>query len=176
MRRKTSAARHSDWPSQNHSSMKSILPIVACALFIGCSPPKRVSKATHIAQVQRAIVKAGGETNVVNESRTLFDRLSREDGSAPFYTLENRCFAGLSGMSNLGDVFYYEPESIHVRIHNSHFDTYFIDLINPDRPIPAGFERIAGNVGFIEPVGAANQSQPIRSETNRASPAAGSGG
>jgi hypothetical protein len=127
-------------------------------------------------QVQRAIFKAGGETNIVNESRTLFARLSHKNGSAPFYTLENRCFAGLPGITNLGDVFYFEPDCIHVRIHNSHFDTYFIDLLNPDRPIPAGFERIAGNVGFIEPVGAANRSQPVHSATNPASLEAGSGG
>lgn len=154
-------------------SMESALPILFFITVMGCSPPP--SKEAHITQVQHAIAKAGGETNILSESRTLFRRLSREDNSVPFYTADNRCFEGLSGITNLGDVFYYEPERIHIRIHNSHFDTYFIDLLNPDRPEPPGFERIAGNVGFIEPKGASNRSQRIRSETNRTSVPAGSG-
>jgi hypothetical protein len=157
--------------------MKSLLPIIACIFLVGCAPPP-VPKATHIKQVKQAIATAGGETNILNESRTLFMRLSLIKNPAPFYGPEDRSFQGLSGITNLGDVFWYsshEPDHIHIRIHNRHFDTYFIDLLNPDLPEPAGYVRIAGNVGFIEPDGPANRSQPIRPETNRASAAAGSG-
>ena len=134
----------------NHCSMKTLLVIVASMMLVGCGPPAPVPKAVHIQQVQRAITQAGGVTNIINESRTLFTRLSRQ---AALYTTDDRCFEGLSGLTNLGDVFDFEPlhpNSIHIRIHNSHFDTYFIDLLNPDLPEPPGFERIAGNVGFIE--------------------------
>ena len=89
---------------------------------------------------------------------------------------EDSCFDGLPGIQSLGDVFFYEPGHIRIRVHNSHRDTYFIYLLEPGQPQPTGFERIAGNVGFIEPDGAANRSQPAGSETNRTSRAAGSGG
>ena len=165
-----------------NGSMKTFSLIVLSMILVGCGPPPPVPKHTHIKQVQGAIAKAGGVTNIINESRTLFTRLSQKKNPAPFYGAEygaeDPCFHGLAGITNLGDVFHYasyEPDRIHIRIHNSHFDTYFIDLLNPDLPEPAGFERIAGNVGFIEPDGAANRGQPIRSETNRTSSAAGSG-
>ena len=165
-----------------NGSMKTFSLIVLSMMLVGCGPPPPVPKHTHIKQVQGAIAKAGGVTNIINESRTLFTRLSQKKNPAPFYGAEygteDPCFHGLSGITNLGDVFHYasyEPDRIHIRIHNSHFDTYFIDLLNPDLPEPAGFERIAGNVGFIEPDGAANRGQPIRSETNRTSSATGSG-
>jgi hypothetical protein len=111
-------------------------------------------KATHRKQVRQAIEKAGGETNILTESRTLFLRFKQMSNSAPFHTPQEKYFQGLPGITNLGDVFYFsiqEPDRIQIRIHNNHFDTYFIDLLNPDSPEPAGFERIAGNVGFIEP-------------------------
>ena len=158
--------------------MKSVLPIIACAMLMGCGPPPPVPKATHIKQVQQAIAKAGGETNILSESRTLFMRLAGSTNNSPFYMARDRRFEGLSGITNLGDVFQYkplEPDRVSIRVHNSHFDGYFIFLVNPDLPQPPGFERIAGNVGFIEPGGAANRSQPIRSGTNRTSAAAGSG-
>lgn len=131
--------------------MKGAALIVACLLLVGCGQPPPVPKATHIKQVQQAIVRAGGETNILTESRTLFTRLSQKKDPTPFYVPKDHCFEGLSGITNLGDVFWYSPseaDRIHIRIHNSHFDTYFIDLLNPDLPEPAGFERIAGNVGF----------------------------
>jgi hypothetical protein len=168
------------WPGlpEPGRSMKTLLTTVVGIMLIGCGPPPPVPKKTHIQQVQRAVAKAGGETNIANESRTLFTRLSQIKNPEPFYTTEDqRLFHDLLGITNLGDVFHYaayEPDRIHIRIHNSHFDTYFIDLLNPDRPEPKGFERIVGNIGFIEPNGAANGSQPIRSETNRTSSAAGS--
>jgi hypothetical protein len=166
-----------DGSSYNQGSMKTLLAIVASMVLVGCGPPPPVPKELHIQQVQRSIAQAGGVTNIINESRTLFRRLSEKKDAAPFYGAEDQCFQGLSGITNLGDVFHYasyEPDRIHIRIHNSHFDTYFIDLLNPDLPEPTGFERIAGNIGFIEPGGAANRSQPIRPETNSTPAAAGS--
>jgi hypothetical protein len=156
--------------------MKSALATFLCLGLLGCAPSP-VSKETHIKQVQHSIVKVGGESNILNESRTLFARLTGETNFVLDYMSDHRYFRGLSGVTNLGDVFQYEPhqpDRIRIRIHNSHFDTYFIALVNPELPQPAGFEQIAGNVGFIEPRGAANGSQPIRSETNRTSEAAGS--
>ena len=157
--------------------MKTFLAIVASMILLGCGPPPPVPKATHVQQVQRAIAQAG-VTNIVNESRTLFTRLSHDTNSPfPEYMADNPYFAGLSGLTNLGDVFTYapyEPDRISIRVHNSHFDTHFVALLNPDMPEPAGFERIAGNVGFIEPDGAANGSHPIRLKTNSTSSTAGS--
>jgi len=133
--------------------VKSILAMILCMILMGCAPSPG-SKETHIKQVQRESATAGGETNILNQSRILFMRLSGETNVVVFPVRErNRWFEGLSGITNLGDVFYYEPfesDRIRVRIHNSHFDTYFIYLVNPDLPRPASFERIVGNVGFIE--------------------------
>ncbi len=70
--------------------------------------------------------------------------------SMPGVGPEDNCFEGLSGIQSLGDVFYYEPGHVRIRIHNSHEDTYFIYLLDPGQPQPANFECIAGNVGFIE--------------------------
>jgi hypothetical protein len=148
--------------SYNHGSMKPLLAIVVSMMLVGCGPPPPVPKEAHIQQVKRAIAQAGGVTNIINESRTLFTRLSRK---AALYTTDDSCFEGLPGLTNLGDVFHFEPlqpDLIHIRIHNTHYDTYFIDLLNPDRPEPAGFERIAGNVGFIERGGAATAAPPHR--------------
>ena len=142
-----------DWPSHNHSSMKSVLPIIACVMLLGCGPPPPVPKETHIKHVQQAITKAGGETNILSESRTLFMRLASFTNNSPFYMAGHRRFEGLSGIRSLGDVFQYEPsepDRVSIRVHNSHFDGYFIFLVNPDLTQPPGFERIAGNVGFIE--------------------------
>jgi len=139
-------------------SVKNILGTIACIALVGCGPPPPVPKEMHVKQVRQAIARAGGETNILTESRTLFSRFEEMKGSGPFHSPEEKCFEGLSGITNLGDVFWYssnEPERIQIRIHNSHFDTYFIDLLNPDSPEPAGFEKIAGNVGFIE-------SKPVR--------------
>ena len=139
-------------------STKSVFAMVACIMLVGCTPSP-VSKETHIKQVQGAIAKAGGETNILNESRTLFARLSHETNFVLCSVKDDRYFEGLSAMTNLGDVLRYEPyepDRVSIRIHNSHFDTYFITLVNPDFPQPPGFERIGGNVGFIEQDGATN--------------------
>jgi hypothetical protein len=72
----------------------------------------------------------------------------------------SRWCQGFTGITNLGDVFEYDPwrrDRIEVRVHNSHDDTYWLVLLNPDTPEPAVFERIAGNVGFIDPVAEANR-------------------
>ncbi|HEU5124851.1 MAG TPA: hypothetical protein VFW05_12395 [Verrucomicrobiae bacterium] len=140
-------------------SMKGVVAIAVCLLLAGCGPPPPVAKETHIAQVQGAVSKAGGVTNILNESRILFSRLSGETNFVLDRMDDSRWVVGLSGITNLGDVLHYEPsqpDRIRIRIHNSHFDTYFIALQNPDRPEPAGFEKIAGNVGFIEQDGAGN--------------------
>src|SRR4051794_6083331 len=111
--------------------MRIVLSLLACVMLVGCSPPAPISKEQHIKQVLDSVVKAGGETNILKESRTLFLRLSKETNPPPFYTTDDKCFEGLSGITNLGDVYYYqayEPDHIEVRIHNSHFDTYFIHL------------------------------------------------
>ena len=149
-----------------------ILLAILCLTLTGCDHPS--SKAARIQQVRQEVAQAGGEAKILDESRILFARCSTQDCS-PFVTLDNPCFAGLAGITNLGDVFYYNPDHFAVRIHNSHFDTYFIALLNPESPEPSGFERIAGNVGFLEPGGAANRSQPPRPGTNRPSEPAGSG-
>lgn len=146
--------------------------------LMGCAPSP-ASKAEHKKGVLDAISKAGGESNVLNESRVLFARLSHQTNDVLWPVREREHFEGFSGITNLGDVFRYEPsqpDRVYIRVHNSHFDTYFILLVNPDLPQPPDFERIAGNVGFIEPGGAANRGQPVSSETNRTSPAAGHGG
>ncbi|HWW00882.1 MAG TPA: hypothetical protein VNZ64_14395 [Candidatus Acidoferrum sp.] len=158
--------------------MKSVVGLFICIVLVGCGPPPPVPKGTHVKQVQQAIARGGGATNILTESRALFARLSMETNYVLDEIAGSKWCDGLTGITNLGDVFHYDPSNpdyIRVRIHNSHFDTYFIDLLNPDLPEPAGFERIAGNVGFIEPGGAANRSQPVRPETNQPSAAAGSG-
>jgi hypothetical protein len=157
--------------------MKTLSAILAGMFLAGCGPPPPVPKATHVKQIQLKVAKAGGVTNIASESRTLFTRLNQKNDTAPFYTAGDECLRGLSSLTNLGDVFYFEPpDHVRIRIYNSHFDTYFIALLNPDLPEPAGFERVAGNVGFIEPHGPANRSQPVSPQTNRTSAAAGSGG
>ncbi len=150
--------------------MKWTFQIALCLILVGCEAPP--SKEAHVKQVQRAIVEAGGEAKILNESRILFPRCSAKVWSMPGVRREDRCFEGLPGIQSLGDVFYYEPGHVRIRVHNSHRDTYFIYLLNPEQPQPADFESIAGNVGFIKPKGVANGGQPIRSVTNRTSTAA----
>jgi hypothetical protein len=152
--------------------MKSVFAIPFCFILMGCSHPP--SNEAHIKQVQRAILKAGGEAQILTESQVLFPRCSAKIWSMPGVGREDSCLYGLPGIQSLGDVFYYEPGYVRIRVHNSHRDTYFICLLDPEQPQPASFERVAGNVGFIEPSGAANRSQPIRSETNQTLEAAGS--
>jgi len=133
--------------------MKTLFVIFAGMMLLGCGPPPPVPKATHVKQVQEAISRGGGETNILAESLTLFARLSTQTGYVFGYWNDNPWCDGLTGITKLGDVFHYNPSSprwIQVRIYNSHFDTYSIYLLNPDLPEPAGFERIAGNIGFIK--------------------------
>ena len=132
--------------------------ILTFLFAVGCAP-SLVPKEVHIGQVQEATFNGGGETSILNESRTLFMRLTGETKDPPFWNVRDRRMDGLSAISKLGDVFRYElsePDRVCIRVHNSHFDTYFIFLINPDLPWPAGFESIAGNVGFINKSAPAN--------------------
>jgi hypothetical protein len=129
--------------------MKTIFAILLCAATAGCSPSQ--SKEAQIKQVQQAIQKAGGEAEILKESAVLFPRCSAKKWSSPGVGADDRCFDGLPVIQSLGDVFYYESGHIRVRVHNSHRDTYFIYILDPQQPQPPNFERIAGNVGFIEP-------------------------
>lgn len=137
---------------------KAVLPVLLCLALFGCWP-RQSSKVARIRQVQRAIAVAGGETNILHESRLLFSRLSKH--TPLLLGPESSCFEGLRGITNLGDVYSYQhhtPDRVGVRVYNNHFDVFFIHILNPDRPEPAGFERIAGNVGFIVPPGAVKGS------------------
>ncbi|MDB6065445.1 MAG: hypothetical protein JWR26_1653 [Pedosphaera sp.] len=125
-----------------------LLPL--CLILMGCGGAP-ASKADHIKQVQQAIAQAGGEAKILAESRILFPRCLTKIWSMPGVGPEDYCFDGLPGIKSLGDVFYYESSQIRIRVHNSHQDTYFICLLDPDKPHPENFERITGNVGFIKP-------------------------
>ena len=155
--------------------MADTFTMILCLLFVSCAPPP-ASKVAHVEQVKRAIAKAGGETNILNETRTLFKRLYHHEATTFFRG--DTLLQGLSGITNLGDAFdYRQPDRIQIRVYNNHSDVFFIDLLNPDDRIPETehFERIAGNVGFIEPGGAAKRSQSVASGTNLTSAAASSG-
>jgi hypothetical protein len=137
----------------NYFVIKIIVGIFAVAALSGCGPPSPVPKSVHLKQVQVAITKAGGETNILAESRTLFTRLSGQKSFVLDKLAGSKWCEGMKGITNLGDVFHYYPERpdrVEIRIHNSHFDTYFILLVNPDLQEPPGFERIAGNIGFAK--------------------------
>jgi len=126
--------------------------IFVCVIFIGCFPP---SKEAHIKQVRQRITKAGGESEILKESRVLFPRCAKREWAEPGVGLKDSSLYGLPGIQSLGDVFFYKWGKIRIRVHNSHRDIYFIYLLDPDQPQPAGFERyferIAGNVGFLSP-------------------------
>src|SRR6185436_9556149 len=85
-------------------SMKALVAIAMGTIFVGCGPPPPVPKSTHIQEVQQSIVRAGGVTNLTNESRRLFACLSQKKREANFYGAEDPCFRGLPGITNLGDV------------------------------------------------------------------------
>lgn len=153
-------------------SIHGVLAVTVCLAFIGCVPPPG-SKETHRKQVEGTIAKAGGETNILTESRTLFARLSSRTNYVRSGMARDRYFDGLTGVTNLGDVFHYDPrlpDMVEIRVYNSHSDTYHIVLLNPNLPEPSGFERIRGNVGFLK---RRNYGSPVVSpETNRTSSAA----
>ena len=105
-------------------------------------------------QVQLAIAKAGGLNNVLAESKILFERFS---GKSPPLNYEEASgsayFKGLAGITKLGAAFSYsadKPDRIEVFVFTNPFDKYAIELLNPDCPEPAGFQRIAGNVGYMQ--------------------------
>ena len=131
------------------SLMKAIAQLALCLILIGCGHPPPKSKAAHIKQVQNAIVQAGGEAEILKESQALFPRCSKKHWARPGVGPRDHLFNELPGIQSLGDVFYYEAGQIRIRIYNSHWDVYFIYLIDPGLPQPTNFERIAGNVGFM---------------------------
>jgi hypothetical protein len=63
-------------------SMKWILPAMLCFALMGCDRPS--SKAARIQQVRQEVVRGGGESKILNESRILFARCSTQDWSSPF--------------------------------------------------------------------------------------------
>jgi hypothetical protein len=132
--------------------MKIVFGIFVCMALVGCGPPPPVPKGIHIKQIQQSIAKGGGETNILAESSTLFARLSTQTNFVLSELADSKWCEGVNGITNLGDVFYYDPhkpDQIEIRIHNSHFDTYFVVLLKTNVPEPLGFERIVGNVGFL---------------------------
>jgi hypothetical protein len=128
--------------------MKWMLLLPLCLMLIGCGGAP-ASKADHIKQVQKVIADAGGEAKILAESRILFPRCLSKAWSFPGVGPEDHCFDGLPGIKSLGDAFYYESGQVRIRVHNSHKDTYFIYILDPDKPPPENFERITANVGFI---------------------------
>jgi hypothetical protein len=158
-------------------SMKRHVPLILCMVLVGCSP----TDEAHMREVRADVAKAGGSAVVLTESRTLFARMTNEADTA--FLQDGHCLDGLPAIRSLGDVFHYNPKGstlpdrVVIRRYNSHRDTYFIQLVNPEefkKSEPRAFRQIVGNIGFIEPDGAANGSQPIRPETNLTSPTAGS--
>ena len=142
------------------SLTNTVFAILACSILAGCFPSGPSSKQERIKQVEGIIAKAGGEVEILRESKELFSRCSGKTWAAPGRR-EDESLKGLSGIQSLGDVFYYEEAHIHIRVYNSHQDTYFIYLLNPEKPRPENFECIAGNVGFItQRDQSANQRQP----------------
>lgn len=136
--------------------MKSVTAILLCLVILGCSP-SAPSRAEQVKQIQSAVAQVGGEGQILKESKILFPRCRSKTWSMPGVGPEDRCFDGLAGIQSLGDVFFfYEPGHVRIRVHNSHSDTYFFYLVDPDKPQPAGFECIVGNVGFIEESAPAN--------------------
>ena len=127
--------------------MKSVLAILLCVMAVGCSP---TSKEARIKQVQQMIQRSGGEAEMRKESEILFSRCSAKKWALPGVGPEDRVFDGLRAIKRLGDVFYYEPGYLRVRVHHTFRGSYFIYIVDPTRPEPVNFERIVGNVGFLE--------------------------
>jgi hypothetical protein len=158
-------------------SMKGYVPLILCMVLAGCSP----TDEAHMREVRADVTKAGGSAVILTESRTLFARVTNETDTA--FLQYGHCLDGLPAIKSLGDVFNYFPKSdtlpgrVLIRRHNSHRDTYFIQLVNPEefqKSEPRGFRQIVGNIGFIEPASPANQSPAVGSGINQTSAAAGS--
>src|SRR6266481_2619704 len=113
--------------------MKGHLVLIVCILLAGCSP----TEEAHIREVRAAVSKAGGSSVILAQSRILFSRLTNETKSVTLMPY-GKTLEGLSGITSLGDVFSYEPENttlpdrVVIRRYNSHRDTYFIQLANPE--------------------------------------------
>src|SRR3954469_906575 len=123
--------------------------IVALSLaLIGCEG----SRTQHIRQIQRAVQDHGGESELLKESEELFARCRTAGACGPLMAASHTpALANLPCILSLGDVFYYRPGRVDVRVHNSHFDTFWLSLFDPDQQLPASFDPIIGNVGFLDP-------------------------
>src|SRR5438045_510915 len=113
------------------SHMKSCAPLILCTFLAGCSPVRQA----HEREVRAAVEKAGGISVILTESRKLFASLTNKSESIRFLQ-QGQWLDDLPGIKSLGDVFHYEskmsslPDRIVIRRYNSHWDTYFIQLIN----------------------------------------------
>ena len=125
--------------------------IVVVILVVWMKIP--VSKDTHLRQVRLAIAKAGGVSNVLTESKILFQRFSAKPPALNYENISGSSyFMGLLGITKLGAAVSYSvdrPDRIEVFRFTNSFDKYAIELLNPDCPEPAGFQRVAGNVGYL---------------------------
>jgi hypothetical protein len=130
--------------------MKKTFLVVLCLSLIGCDHP--TTSEERVQQIRTSVVKAGGATTVDAEARILIGRMvkTKIQQGMPVAS-EDPMLNGLSGLTNIGDVFEYYGNRIQVRIHNSHSDTYHVDLLNPDLPRPTNFVEISGNVGVVGP-------------------------
>ncbi len=130
--------------------------LIALPSFLSPRHTLLQSKEAHIKELNNAVMMGGGESNLLSESQILFKRLSTNEMSYPGIRANDLYnppyFKGLSIITNLGDVFYYDHYHGYLRIrrHNSHADTYFFYLLNPQQNQPANFEKVIGNLGFME--------------------------
>src|SRR5205814_6478597 len=120
----------------------------------GCAPKKQA----HEQEIRAIVEKAGGSSVILTESQKLFARLTNKNESILFLQHDG-WLDDFPGIRSLGDVFSYSrktsilPERIDIRHYNSHWDTYFVQVINPKelrKTQPKGFKQIVGNIGFIE--------------------------
>jgi hypothetical protein len=143
--------------------MKSAFIGLLCIGLIACTR----TKAQHIEQIQRSVRDHGGEAELLKESKELFIRSPKVAWHMPGIGKEKPPLAGLPCIQALGDVFFYQPGHMRIRVHNSHFDTFFIYLIDPDQPVPPNFEQVIGNVGFIQPEPEIILSTPATTSSNQ---------
>lgn len=165
--------------SRSQSSMNTLVIAIFWMFVAGCSGTEQSREQ----EVRAAVEKAGGSSLILQESRKLFASLNKQNEEIP--SLERgRWLDGLPGIKSLGSMFYYGPKNgdlpsrILIRRGNNHRDIYVIELINQEEIRNAGpksFRRIVGNIGFIEPDPAANQSQTTGSQASQTPAAAGSG-
>jgi hypothetical protein len=143
--------------------MKCALILLLCVGFVGCTR----TKAQHAKQIQRIVQDCGGESELLKESKEFFARCRTVALHMPGRGDSDPVLANLPCIHSLGDVFFYQPGHVRIRVHNSHFDTFFIYVLDPDQQPPANFERIIGNVGFIKPPPDIIETTPIPTSSNQ---------